>query len=86
MVLRAVADLRPNCTIPSQRWLQRFLKAHPELHSVHTKTLNTHGKQAQKKEVFEEFFHTYNALITKHNIKPYHLWNVDETGYIIGLL
>ncbi|PQM43470.1 hypothetical protein VC83_09597 [Pseudogymnoascus destructans] len=84
MVLRAVADLRPDRTIPSQRWLQRFLKAHPEFHSIHTKTLNTHRKQAQKKEVFEEFFLTYNALITKHNIKPYNLWNVDETGYMIG--
>ncbi|KFY31266.1 hypothetical protein V493_01258 [Pseudogymnoascus sp. VKM F-4281 (FW-2241)] len=84
MILRAVADLRPDRAIPSQRWLQRFLKAHPEFHSIHTKTLNTHRKQAQKKEVFEEFFFAYNALIAKHNIKPYNLWNVDETGYMIG--
>ena len=84
MILHAVADLRPDRAIPSQWWLQCFLKAHPEFHSIHTKTLNTHRKQAQKKEVFEEFFLAYNALITKHNIKPYNLWNVDETGYMIG--
>jgi hypothetical protein len=41
MILRAVADLRPGKSPPSQRWLQRFLKAHPEFHTIRTKSLNT---------------------------------------------
>jgi hypothetical protein len=84
MILRAVADLRPNQSLPSQRWLQRFLKAHPEFHSIRTKTLNTQRKQAQNKENFEAFFQKYSSLLIQHQIEPRNLWNVDETGYMIG--
>jgi hypothetical protein len=84
MILRAVADLRPGLPLPSQRWLQRFLKAHPEFHSIRTKSLNTQRKQAQNKENFEAFFQKYSSLLLQHQIEPRNLWNVDETGYMIG--
>jgi hypothetical protein len=84
MILRAVADLRPNQPPPSQRWLQRFLKAHPEFHSIRTKSLNTQRKQAQNRTNLETFFQKYSALLDQHKIKPCNLWNVDETGYMIG--
>lgn len=83
-LLQAVADLRPGKEPPSRRWLQQFLKAHPEFHSIRTKALNTQRKQAQNQSNFEDFFMKYNAILTKYNIKPCNLWNFDETGYIIG--
>jgi hypothetical protein len=84
MILRAVADLRPGKQLPSRRWLQRFLKDHPEFHTIHTKSLNTHRKQAQNKASFEAFFQKYINILERDQIKPRNLWNVDETGYMIG--
>ncbi len=83
-ILRAVSDLRPDKSPPSKRWLQRFLKAHPEFHAIRTKTLNTQRKQAQNKANFEAFFMEYQALLAQYRIKPHNLWNFDETGYMIG--
>ena len=83
MILRAVTDLRPGKPPPSQRWLQRFLKAHPEFHTIRTRSLNTQRKQAQNRANFEAFFMEYNALLTQYQIEPRNLWNFDETGYMI---
>lgn len=90
MILAAATELRAkqNQPPPSTRWLQRFLKQHPEFHTIRTKPLNSQRKTAQNKEVFEAWFWSYRQEIERLGLEltPENIWNFDESGFQIGCL
>ncbi|KFY20161.1 hypothetical protein V493_07734, partial [Pseudogymnoascus sp. VKM F-4281 (FW-2241)] len=50
-----------------------------------TKPIAQQRARAQDETVVQEWFQKYQAFILQHSIKPESIWNMDETGFRIGI-
>jgi hypothetical protein len=86
MTFAAVCYLRKPQPPPSYSWLTKFLKT--ELHGFHiikTKPLAHQRVKAQDESLIEDWFNQYNDFLLAHQIEPQSIWNMDETGFRIGI-
>jgi hypothetical protein len=65
-------------------WTERFMKRH-NLKKVKQKPIELARKEAHTPSAIREWFEVLEKEMKKKVIKPYNLWNFDETGFRIGV-
>jgi len=85
MVFRAIIHLRelenPLKKAPSRRWIQTFLKGHPDLlRTTKTKPIAITRISAQDVDEIQNWFTNWAAFCKEHNIQASDILNFDETG------
>jgi hypothetical protein len=86
MTFAAVCHIRKPQPPPSQSWLTKFIKN--ELHDFHiikTKPIAQQRSKAQDEPTINKWFHDYQQFLLAHQIEPHSIWNMDETGFRIGI-
>ena len=86
MVYGAVCHLRSPLPPPSQSWLTKYIRNELiEFHFVTTKPIAQQRTKAQQEPTVIKWFQEYTALVLQRGIKPESIWNMDETGFRIGI-
>ena len=86
MVYAAVCYLRNPLPAPSESWVTKFIKHElTEFHTITTKPISRQRTTAHDESVVIDWFERYNQFLQKHCIKPDNLWNMDETGFRVGI-
>ena len=87
MIYAAICHLRHPQPEPSLSWLTKFIKKelHDDFHTIKTKPIAQQRVIAQDFETVTEWFQKYQRFIATENIKGEHIWNMDETGFRIGI-
>jgi len=68
------------------RWIYRFLLRQEELRVCYVRSLELERALANNNpEKIARFFHEYKAARTLYNIADNYVWNMDETGFSMGL-
>ncbi|TQW01874.1 hypothetical protein IF2G_10587 [Cordyceps javanica] len=71
----------PNYVGP--RWVDNFLKRH-NLSINKTKNRDKKRTEAEDHNTIEKYFNLLQEAIAEHGITPDNIWNMDETGFMIG--
>jgi hypothetical protein len=71
--------------VVSSNWARRYVKRNPDLTTVVQKPLSTARAWAQRPEVVAEYFNNLRSTIEKYGITPENIWNMDETGFRVGI-
>ena len=86
MTYAAVCYLRNPLPAPSESWVTKFIKHDlKEFHTITTKPISRQRTTAHDKSVVIDWFKQYTQYIHKHSIQPSHIWNMDETGFRVGI-
>jgi len=87
MVYAAVCHLRHPEPEPSMSWLTKFMKRelHDEFHMIKTKPIALQRVAAQDYETIINWFRKYQQFIREEGIKGEDIWNMDETGFRVGI-
>ncbi|KFY10587.1 hypothetical protein V492_04923 [Pseudogymnoascus sp. VKM F-4246] len=86
MVFAVVCHLRKPLPPPSQSWLTKYVRSElKEYHFITTKPIAQLRTGAQDEHTITEWFEKYFEFIHSHNIPPESIWNMDETGFRIGI-
>jgi hypothetical protein len=77
-----------NClTVVSSRWPVRWLERNTEwIKSIRSKTIHAERKAAHVQEEIERHFNAFQETVERYGINAYDSWNMDETGFTIGVL
>jgi hypothetical protein len=87
MTFAAICYLRKPEPPPSQSWLNKFIKDElQDFHIIQTKPISQQRVAAQDSEVIREWFCKFQQFYIFENIKGENIWNMDETGFRIGIL
>ena len=72
--------------IPSvgTKWTTRFLRRHNYFKSLQKK-LNSDRQLSENLDRITEYFQRLQTVITEEGIVPEDIWNMDETGFQIGV-
>jgi len=75
------AEIRDFELIPlGKSWVQQFLKCHPHLQTVISRSIEASRIKEVTKEVVINFFEALEACLTKYQISWENVYNMDETG------
>ncbi|KFY68309.1 hypothetical protein V496_01174, partial [Pseudogymnoascus sp. VKM F-4515 (FW-2607)] len=86
MTLAAVTYIIRLKPPPSYSWLAKFIKNElTDFHIIKTKPIAQERVDAQDKSAVEEWFSKYHDFVFTQNIEPASIWNMDETGFQIGI-
>ncbi|KFY86473.1 hypothetical protein V500_07602 [Pseudogymnoascus sp. VKM F-4518 (FW-2643)] len=86
MVYAAVCHLRSPLPPPSQSWLTKYIRSELlEFHFITTKPIAQQRTQAQKEPPIIKWFKEYTELILQRSINLESIWNMDETGFRVGI-
>jgi hypothetical protein len=86
MTYAAVCYLRRPAPAPSQSWMTKFIKHQlPEYHSITTKPIAQQRTAAQDESTVAAWFEDYFEFLNTHGIQPDSIWNMDETGFRVGI-
>ncbi|KFA80894.1 hypothetical protein S40288_10167 [Stachybotrys chartarum IBT 40288] len=83
-------ERQPSSTLPEQlpdlgvQWTTRFLRRHGYL-TRPRKILDLKRKEAENTEVIIAYFSQLAETIKNEGILPDDTWNMDETGFRIGI-
>jgi hypothetical protein len=66
------------------KWMRRFINRRPELEMKLAKTLESKRAIQTCRQVAEDFLKKFSFLVKKYNIEDSNIWNMDETGYMLG--
>lgn len=87
MTLAAVCHILRPKPPPSDSWLTKFIKKDlSDFHIIKMKPISQHRVEAQDESVLEEWFSKYHDFVNTQNIQPDCIWNIDETGFQIGIV
>jgi hypothetical protein len=86
MVLAAICQLRSPLPEPSQSWLTKYIRNElKDFHFITTKPIAQQRTKAQDESKIVKWFEEYSEFVLKRGIKPESIWNMDETGFRIGI-
>jgi hypothetical protein len=86
MTYAAVCHLRKPKAPPSQSWLTKFMRTElQDFHIIKTKPIAQQRSTAQSESVVTEWFYNYQQFLLAYDIEPDSIWNMDETGFQIGI-
>jgi hypothetical protein len=86
MTYAVVCHLRKPKAPPSQSWLTKFMRTElQDFHIIKTKLIAQQRSTSQSESVVTEWFYNYQQFLLAHNIEPASIWNMDETGFQIGI-
>ena len=66
------------------RWIQRFIRRHPDLKSVVGKRIEASRINCSTEEVFNRWFDAFKEVKDEFKIKDANIYNMDETGSALG--
>ena len=66
-------------------WTTRFLQRFPQYHVMKQKTLESEHKAAHDPAAIFDWYERLKALITKEGIQKSDVYNMDETGFRVGV-
>lgn len=75
----------PTLRTIGKKWVQRFLKRHPEIKRRLSAQLDRDRMKAGDKEVLRDFFMKWQEVIERFGILPEHIYNWDEKGVMLGI-
>jgi hypothetical protein len=67
-------------------WQERFFLQYPELRTKYLNRLDKNRFAAQDPIIISTWFNLYNDTIKENNIKPSDIYNMDEKGFMVGML
>ena len=70
----------------SKDWYKRFLKRHDELRTVFSRQLENKRARAHDVSIISDYFDLYHREKLLKNIKDNNTHNMDEKGFLIGVL
>jgi hypothetical protein len=71
----------------SERWVGRFLKKHSGLiTNKYVKGMDRNRHKADSYDKYRLYFELLHSKISKYNISPDRIYNMDEKGFLIGVL
>ena len=76
--------LRPPPTV-GHNWPKRFLNNHLEYHICKQKFLSVEQKNSHEPRVVRCWFENYLSIITSKGISSTNIYNMDETGFRMGI-
>lgn len=82
---RSHSDLSTPPPRVSKMWASRWKQRHPEWHIKRTTPLESARAGAHDVEDIQWWFDKYKAICDEHGIQPPDVWNMDETGFRIGI-
>ena len=86
MIFTAVCKLRSPLPPPSQSWLTKYIQNElQDFHFITTKLIAQQRTKAQDEPTITNWFNEYLKFILERSIKPESIWNMDETGFRIGI-
>jgi hypothetical protein len=68
-----------------QNWVSRFIKRHPAIKSKVGRKIDALRIQNTTPAALTEWFALFKRTQQTHNVKPQHIWNMDETGIALGV-
>ena len=68
-----------------KKWVGRFIARHEEIKAMKGKKLATERRKGTTYDKVVEFFDAYESIIAKYNITGANIYNMDETGFLIGV-
>lgn len=66
-------------------WAERWFQRNPQWHKKRQQPLDAVRKAAHEVSDIEWWFNKFNDTMTTYGIQPSDLWNMDETGFRIGI-
>lgn len=66
-------------------WLKHFFVCHPDYYCMRHQAIEAVWWEAMDPESIEEWFGWLCVVIERHGIQNVDIWNVDETGFQIGI-
>jgi hypothetical protein len=86
MTYAAVCHLCRPRQAPSHGWMTNFMKTELfEFHTITTKPISRQRTTAQDESLVSKWFNTYAQFLESHGILPDDIWNMDETGFRVGI-
>lgn len=73
-------------TLLSRSWTAEFVTRQPKLDSRYLNPLNKSRKKADSYMSYEEYFRLVKEKLEKHRILPHNTYNIDEKGFIVGVV
>jgi DDE superfamily endonuclease/Tc5 transposase DNA-binding domain len=67
-------------------WVQRFLHRHPELETACSRTIEGARVRDVTKNALYGWFDEFEKIIAEKNIRVEDMYNMDETGFAIGVI
>jgi Tc5 transposase DNA-binding domain/helix-turn-helix, Psq domain len=67
------------------KWVQRFIRRHPLVHVKVGRVIDHLRVEAATPEGLQGWFELFNRIKSAGNIKAENMWNMDETGLVLGL-
>jgi len=72
-------------TTIGQNWVSRFIKRHPEIQSKVGRKIDTLRIENTSPKALTEWFALFKRVQNTYDVKPQHIWNMDETGIALGV-
>lgn len=69
----------------SSNWPRRFIKRNEDLTTVVQKPLSSARAFAHDPQKVMQYFNNLRETMEKYHITPENLWNMDETGFSVGI-
>ncbi|SJX62712.1 related to transposase [Sporisorium reilianum f. sp. reilianum] len=67
-----------------KNWVAAFTQQHPELKSFYSRIMDAQRVLAGDPKVVEAYFDLLEETISKYNIIPNNIYNMDKTGFLLG--
>ena len=69
-----------------KNWVSRFLKRHPNLHTVRGRSIEATRIRESSPEVLKKWFEEFKRVIEELGVDIENIYNMDETGFSIGTI
>lgn len=66
-------------------WVNRYLKRHPKFSTTYSRRFDYQRAKCQEPEIIRKWFDSVRETIIQYGIDPDDVYNVDETGFSMGL-
>jgi len=69
-----------------KHWVPHFIKRHPHLQAVHPRRIDANRANQSTTEVIETWFNAVEKVFDKYKIDLKNVYNMDESGFNIGVI
>jgi len=76
----------PNLELVGKTWYKRFLSRHPALSAMYSRSLDNSRALNNDPRIIREYFRILKEVIAEFKIKPENIYNMDEKGFLLGLI
>lgn len=84
-ILRAESEPDSEPRILNDQWARRWLSRHPEIRQVKQKSMELARKEAEQPDLLRDWLLRTYRKIDELGVDLDDLWNMDETGFQIGM-